>query len=141
MLSLFIFVSSYAQKDPKVKFKKGIVTVDGVPFLKVEKMKGINARTVYNMQDEKLFFFRIDSYTDIDKISDSNPKGNVSYSSVFQGEGTEVLFEYGFGFKPFGKLLLEFEVIDDNGQIIEENLEKMAAMVGMEYSRNRDSRR
>jgi hypothetical protein len=136
----FGFTNSSAK--PKIKAKDGIVTVDGAPYLKYEYKRVVGGYDFMNLNGDKLFFLRGEDYYDPARISKSNTTGKVSYASLIREGGTEVLCELDTpNPKYVAWLLYDYAVLDDKGNIVEANFQKMATQVGMTYSAGRPATR
>jgi len=137
LLVAFGFTNASVAK-PKVKRKDGVVTVDGEPYLKYDYKQMAQGYDIMNLNGERLFFLRGESYNDPTKISSSNSTGRVSYASLIREGQTEVICEPGSPDpKYMAMLLMEYEALDQNGNIVEANFQRMVTQVGMTYSAKR----
>lgn len=120
---------------PKIKKKDDVVTVDGEPYFRHEWNKLVGCWEIKNIDGTKLMILRKESYYDPSAVSKSNPSGNrIYYSLILEGQ-TEVSCEPGSGTaKYLAKLFMEYTILDENGNVIPANLDKMAVAIGKTYS-------
>ena len=132
----FVLVSCFAfsQKekvDIKLDRKKDLVTVNGVEFFKYEN-KGSDL-LVLSMTGEEIAYFSTVSYTDYTKVTESNPKGIVSYRIIkFEGveEKTEITY---MGPKGIAELFLMHNLYENNA-LNTDNVLKYIERNGRKYS-------
>jgi hypothetical protein len=86
-IELAIFDSPSISAKPKVKNKKGVISLDDVEYLTVRKE---GETFVYaNLMGDVVLEFKLVNYEDKVKVSDSNPTGNVYYAELyFAGSNT-----------------------------------------------------
>lgn len=137
-LLLVTFGFTTDKGGPKITKKDHLVLVDGVPYFLFERTTLVFGVSIAKPNGEKLFFLRQEEYYDNARISNSNPNGKQTYYSLIREGSDEVSCEFnGVSAKYLAKILLEYKVLDADGNIIEENFNKMTVHVGMQQSKNR----
>ncbi|HEX8563928.1 MAG TPA: hypothetical protein VF676_13205 [Flavobacterium sp.] len=131
LLALLISTCSFAQK---IKLKDGIVTVDGVAWIKYTDCGTFdNTCSLLNQNGDELIFFKSIGVEGAEPVSPSNPKGTLSYTEVkFLGHNKS--FEIQKSQKNIIQLLYNAKVIDDSGELDEENAGRLVEKYGAEFS-------
>jgi hypothetical protein len=139
-LTALLFIAfGFSKGDPKPKIKTSdhIVSVDGVPYFKSTNNRTIGGVDIAKVDGTKLLFLRRESFFDPTLLSKSNTTGTHYFYSMIREGQTDVLCELSngqVGNKSLARLFLEYNVIRENGDIDDENLKKMAGLIGMTHS-------
>ncbi len=137
---LFLALASFNVKgdDPKITKDDNTIFVDGKAYFKFKWEKGTNSMIVDKVNGEKLFYLRREEYTDQSQITSGNPKGIVLYYSLIREGSSEVSCEIkAITAKYLAKILLEYDILDENGNVKEENFKRMSNNFGKTISQNR----
>jgi hypothetical protein len=135
LLSLAFFTAN-AQK---IKIKKDKVLVDKAEWAKFYKDKDNKRIRVFTNPDgDILLHVKAEGYNDPKQITSDNPKGYVGYWSICDPETGTVYFEMQGLQKKVMEVLYQNEVINPDGTLNKENLDKLAAKMGKDFSRIRD---
>lgn len=131
--SLFISNQVAAQK---IKFKDGIVTVDGTPYLKWKDLNSVEASLSSLQSDEEEIAASWLNYPDPARVSDANPQGLVRWIELYfpsMDLRCEIL---GGSRKELIDALLDHSIYV-NGVLNAENVQKLVKRYGMRVSENR----
>ena len=140
LVTLLLLATVFTALAQKVKVKKGAVSVDGVAYASWEKDDIVRQnRVVKNLNGDVLLIAIVRRYQDPKKISESNPKGNVSYYELVKPGTEEVLFEYQGFPKHLFKAFYNGKVINADGTLNEENLKTVSVRIGKEFTRQREN--
>ncbi len=141
LLTLLAVLVATVSQAQKVKIKKGTVLVDDVEYAQWTKddIVPLN-RNVKNTNGDVLLVAVLKSYTDPAEVSQSNPKGTVSYYEITEPESGGVYFEFQGFPKQLFKSLYNGKAINDDGSLNMQNLKKIATRYGHEFSRKRGER-
>jgi len=138
LLTALLFLSfAFTTGEPKAKLKAkdGVVTVDGAPYVQYEQKKTVRGTQFKDRNGNNLFFVRDEYYDDPVQISKSNPHGRVYYASLIREGSQDVACEVPSSYpKHLARMLLEYEVLDASGNLVEANFQKMVVQVGKTYS-------
>ncbi|PCJ67738.1 MAG: hypothetical protein COA58_00970 [Bacteroidetes bacterium] len=139
LITLLLFVIASSSFAQKVKVKKGAVTVDGVAYANWEKDDIVRQnRLVKNTNGDLLLLAVTRTFQDNKAISESNPKGNVSYYEILKPGSNDILFEYQGFAKHLFKAFYNGKVINEDGTLNEDNLKTVSIRIGKEFSRQRE---
>ena len=133
--TLFISNQANAQKM-KVKIKDGIATVDGTPYLNWKKINSVEA-SIYSLKlnEEEIAAIWL-NYPDPARVSEANPKGSVRWVELYFPTLDLRCEVRSSSRKEIVKLLIQHEIYVD-GDLNEENVEKLVKRQGMRFSENR----
>lgn len=133
---LLIGLAGFSQKV-KVKIKDNIATINGEPFLKIESQEMNTMSSIYLLDsDEEIIFISRGEYYDRAEITESNPKGRVSWAEI-NFLGLKVKCEIGGKTrKGLIKLFYQNKIFVD-GKLNEENAQRFCEKYGMKFSENR----
>lgn len=138
---LFLAMTAMTFKGDKPKITKddNTIFVDGAAYFKYKwNMKYNYGMSIDKVNGEKLFFLRREEYVDPATMSKSNPDGKVHYYSLIREGESEVSCEIkSFTAKSLARMLLDYGVLDENGDIREESFHRMCAQAGKIYSQNK----
>lgn len=134
-LLLLALVSAFTiGDDHKIKKKDNLILVDGTPYFRFDR-SAIGGISIEKVEGGKLLFLRVGKYYDPTPNSKGVPTGDRYFYSIIPEGATEVLCEIdGMSVKWIARVLLEYNVLDEKGAIIEANLQRMAVHVGKPYS-------
>lgn len=135
--SLLLVVFGFTNSDPKpkIKTKDNIVSVDGVPYFYAKYNRLIGGIDIAKVDGTKLLFLRRQNYTDPSLVNKNNPTGKSSFYSMIREGQTEVLCELSYASNKYlAKLFLEYTILDENGNINDANLLKLAGQIGKTFS-------
>lgn len=130
-----LFISNQAAAQ-KIKFKDGIVTVDGVPYLKWKDLNSVEASLSSLHSEEEEIAASWLNYPDPARVSDANPQGLVRWIEVYfpaQDLRCEIL---GGSRKELIDVLLDQNIYVD-GVLNAENVQKLVKRYGMRVTENR----
>lgn len=122
----FILLSVSLINAQKVKFKKGDVLIDGVKILKYD-VDGNNYSLLTQEDDEILFMKFIDNNTEYYRGDDYLKLNFVEFEIIVETTDIDWIYEVGTKrshLKKILKLILKEKVINKNGVINKERLEK-----------------
>ena len=134
---LFISNQANAQKT-KIKIKDGIASVDGKPYLKWKKINSTEAFLSSLKVDEEEIAASWLNYTDPARVSDSNPKGLVRWIELYFPNLDLRCEVSSTTRKGLINLLIQYKIYVD-GDLNEENVQKLVKRYGMRISENRPS--
>ncbi len=130
-------VKSLTAQDTKIKFKKGISTVDGTPYLDFSDKTG-NMTTVKSMTGNELFVIHHKYYVE---RNTAKPNSSTTYSPYIKKWYSEVkLIDYDFHFevdltdKDLVKVIYQEGVVTSDGKIDEEKMTILARKYAQEIS-------
>jgi hypothetical protein len=133
--TLFISNQANAQKT-KVKIKDGIANVDGNPYLNWKKISSVKASISSLNSDEEEIAASWLNYPDPAQVSDANPKGLVRWVELYFPELDLRCEVSSASRKELVKLLIQHKIYVD-GELNQENVEKLVKRYGMRFSENR----
>ena len=128
---LFLGISLFGFSQ-KVKLKKGDILIDEKPWMKYDGCKTFDDPcSVLNLSGEELIFIKYVDILQEDRISEFD----VNYSEVkFLGTNTFVEFE-GKANKEILELIYKSKLIDESGQLNEENVQRFIEKYGRPISK------
>lgn len=131
-LSIFFVFAANAQK---VTFNEDTVLVDGVSQFILLKGKGMSFDfTVKNLKGEDLFFMQFLDFNNPNKISNSNPKGRVTYFEFTFFNDKQKCEHLGASTKKgIAKFIVEQNLVKDQ-QVNQEAENKFVLINGMKFS-------
>jgi hypothetical protein len=136
LLSFLFATSSFSQKD-KIEVDKDLVSLNGTPIFKIEifKMQTFNLK---DLNDNKLAIFNFMTYTDVNKISSNNPKGEVQYFDVtFFNDDMDSCEIPVYGLKKaIAKLIIDYDLVKD-GKLNETAVKQFVKVNGKKFSENK----
>lgn len=137
LILVFLFFG-YLGLAQKVKQKGNTIYVDKHEYLKIEKDDVIpGSFYITNLEGEKLLYVRAQGYIDPKYISKGNPTGRIGYGEICNTAGDTIWFEYSATKKRMCKLFFKEGIINMDGTLDKDKLEKLAKKIGKPYSRRR----
>lgn len=135
-LSILFFSNQAIAQKSKVKIKNGIATVDGSPYLKLKKISNVEISLFSLKSNEEEVAVSWLNYPDPAKVSSSNPEGLVRWVE-FYFPALDLRCEVNSTTKKgLVKLFILHEIYVD-GDLNEENVQKLVKRYGMRFSENR----
>ena len=138
LLLLSIFCSFAFSQKQKIDVDDDIITVDGVPYAKIEKVgKPAENFILKSLDGKDLIYMQYVRWTHPSKINNANKDGSDYYLVLTFVNDKQVC-----EIKPFmtkkgiAKALVEYDLIKDS-TVIQENEDKMVLLNGTKYSQER----
>lgn len=132
-----------AAVPPTIKFKDGIVTRDGSPYFKATWEKLLDAHELKTTKDEMFLLLINRQYEDNSQVSQGK-SSTVHYVEARVPGKDSIMFEmdafptHKFKMSHLAQLFVKYNVINDNGDIIQANLNRMSNDLGKPHSRRRN---
>lgn len=144
IFSVVALMSSAFGYSQKVKIKKGIAYVDKVEYLKLDDCGGFSTTcTLMTLENEDFLSMQFESYQKPNPVP-RNPKSKAPYRSTVKVSYViakfldfDLDFESSLNKKKLIKALFKSKVIDENGQVNQENAKKFVRKYGERISVNR----
>ena len=136
LLSTFCISNSAIAQKAKVKIKDGIATVDGDPYLKWTKITSVEASLSSLTVDDEEIAAIWRNYPDPARVSEANPKGLVRWVELYFPTLDLRCEVRSASRKELVKILIQHKIYVD-GNLNEENVQKLVNRQGMRYSESR----
>lgn len=135
---LFFFTFNIHSQEEKVTVKKDLVSVNDSPVFKIVSTNHMNGYTLYNLTDEKLAIFNLQSYSDPQQITSANPNGRISYLDItfLNGDMDKCEIRNAFMKKGLAQLIISEGLIKD-GKLDETAVKQFCRINGMKFSEDR----
>ncbi len=136
IISLFCLCIAFVGMTQKIKIKEGIATVDGVAYIKFDRVDAMASSAAGLNADREEIFVQWLNYKDPNQVQPSNPQGNVSWvelNFIDFDLKCEIANQIP---RNVVKVMYENKLYVD-GVLNRENVERFVKKYGTRYSSNR----